>query len=122
MASPLNQFYHQAKRTNQIKVFEGSENFQRDFICIDDVINVNMFFYDNPGKSGILNCGTGSTTSFQEAARITSKTLNVPIITIPFPEILKGKYQVYTCADLTLLKKAGYQQNLKLLQQTTYNL
>lgn len=111
MASPLNQFYHQAKKTNEIKVFKGSENFQRDFICIDDVINVNMFFYDNPDKSGILNCGTGSTASFQDAARITSKVLNVPITTVPFPEILKGKYQAYTCANLTSLKKAGYQKD-----------
>jgi ADP-L-glycero-D-manno-heptose 6-epimerase len=121
MASPLNQFYHQAKNTNEIKVFEGSENFKRDFIFINDVINVNMFFYDNPEKSGIFNCGTGLTASFQDAARITSYILNVPIKTIPFPEILKGKYQAYTCADLTSLRNVGYQKEFTSFKNAAVN-
>lgn len=108
MASPLNQFFHQAKKDGEIKVFEGSENFHRDFISVEDVVDVNMFFLENRRVSGIFNCGTGGTATFQDAADITSKALNVPIKTVPFPEVLKGKYQKYTCADLTTLRNAGY--------------
>ena len=63
---------------------------------------------ENQSVSGIFNCGTGNTATFQDAADITSKALNIPIKTVPFPEVLKGKYQKYTCADLTALRNVGY--------------
>lgn len=110
MASPINQFFRQAKSIEKIKVFEGSENFKRDFICVDDVVDVNMFFYKNENISGIFNCGTGQTATFQDAADVVSVEMNVPIEKIPFPDILKGKYQSYTCADLSSLRSAGYKK------------
>jgi len=110
MASPINQFFRQAKSIEKIKVFEGSENFKRDFICVDDVVDVNMFFYENKNISGIFNCGTGQTASFQDAADMVSSKLNIPVERTPFPDILKGKYQSYTCADLSLLRSVGYKK------------
>ena len=107
MASPINQFCRQSITDDEIRLFEGSENFVRDFVHIDDIVKVNMFFFNNPAKVGIYNCGTGLTSSFHEAATIVSEKTGAPLKTIPFPENLKNKYQEHTKANLETLRSIG---------------
>lgn len=109
MASVPFHFYNQANENGEIKVFEGSENFLRDFIFVEDVVKVVKFFMDS-GVSGIYNCGTGEERSFMDMAEIFVKLHGESKINvIPFPDHLKGKYQAYTKADLTNLRDAGFQ-------------
>jgi len=119
MASVVFQFYNQILKEGKIKLFEGSENFKRDFIYVKDVVNVNMFFFDNPDKKGIFNCGTGNARSFLDIAKIMQHLYDkdVKIEFIPFPEQLKGKYQTFTEADLTNLKATGYGNNFYSLEE-----
>ena len=56
MASPINQFARQAIENNEIKVFEGSENFHRAFIHVDDIVKINMHFMRKSEDVGIYNC------------------------------------------------------------------
>ena len=67
-ASPYTKFTKQAQEDKIIKVFEGSENYKRDFICVNDVCQIHekMFQID---KSGIWNVGTGKPVSFDTVAR-----------------------------------------------------
>lgn len=99
------------------KLFEGSDNFKRDFIYVEDVAAVNLWFWEN-GVSGIFNCGTGRAESFQEVA---DAALNYhqkgEIEYIPFPEKLKGRYQAYTLADQTKLRAAGYDKPFKTVAE-----
>ena len=97
-ASPYCQFERQAKENGVVRVFEGSENFKRDFIQVNEVIETHLRFL-RVRESGVWNVGTGKTTSFLDVA----KSFGVPIETIPMPENLKHSYQKYTCADLTKL-------------------
>ena len=97
MASVAFHMFNQIKNNEPMKLFEGSENFRRDFIYVDDVVSVNMFFYENPDKSGIFNCGTGHAESFCEIANaLHEKYKDAKVEYIPFPESLKGKYQTFT--------------------------
>lgn len=90
------------------QVFEGSEGFLRDFVCVDDVVAVNLHFLENP-CNGIFNCGTGKERSFDDLARISQSLVGKGRIEyVAFPDDLRGKYQTYTCADLTALRRAGY--------------
>ncbi|MGL1935554.1 MAG: ADP-glyceromanno-heptose 6-epimerase [Fibrobacterales bacterium] len=110
MASVIYHFHNQIKENGTLKIFEGSEDFIRDFIYVNDVVDVNLFLLENPGVSGIFNVGTGKAESFMSIAKIMSEeNNNAPIETIPFPDHLKGKYQKYTQADLTNLRQAGYE-------------
>ncbi|MGE9553142.1 ADP-glyceromanno-heptose 6-epimerase [Erwinia amylovora] len=99
------------------KLFEGSDNFKRDFIYVEDVAAVNLWFWQN-GVSGIFNCGTGRAESFQEVA---DAALNFhqegEIEYIPFPEKLKGRYQAFTLADQTKLRAAGYDKPFKTVAE-----
>jgi len=97
MASPIHKFLNQSKNTGVIKVFEGSENFSRDFIHISDVINITEAATDFP--SGIYNVGTGIDRTFLDVAKIISQLINSEIIEIPFPDQLVGKYQDFTRSD-----------------------
>ena len=76
-----------------------------------------MFFFDNPDKSGIFNCGTGHAESFCEIANaLKEKYTDAKVEYIPFPDSLKGKYQTFTESDITKLRSAGYDKpftNLK---------
>ena len=108
MASPINQFTRQAIENKAINVFEGSENYLRDFVHIDDIVKINMHFMRKSEFVGIYNCGSGETNSFMDAAKIVSSVTEAKIKTVPFPEKLKDKYQSYTKADITNLRRAGF--------------
>lgn len=96
-ASPFSKFKKQIKETGKLKLFEGSDNFLRDFVCVDDVINVVL---NNKMSSGIYDLGTGTPTSFQTVAELVAKKEGGTIEYIPFPDHLVGKYQTYTCANM----------------------
>jgi len=95
-ASPISKFTKQIKETGKLKLFEGSDKFLRDFVCVDDVVNVVL---NNDAPSGIYDLGTGNPISFQKVAELITKKEGGEIELIPFPEHLQGKYQTYTCAD-----------------------
>lgn len=112
MASVAFHLFSQIKLGENMKIFEGSENFLRDFIYIDDVVSVNNFFFENEKISGIFNCGTGVGESFLEIAKALKEIYTKSNIEyIPFPEALKGKYQKFTQADLTNLRNVGYSKS-----------
>jgi len=94
-ASPVSKFTKQVKDVGALKLFEGSDKFLRDFICVDDVVDIVL---NNDKPSGIYDLGTSNPTSFQEVGELVAEKYNGIIKYIPFPEHLKGKYQTYTCA------------------------
>ena len=115
MASVVYKFFKQ-KSSGKIKLFEGSEKFRRDFVHVDDVVDVNLFFYENPQISGIYNVGTGVDRSFKEIANIFVDRYSVEIETMHMPEKLINRYQDYTCSDNTKLLSVYDKKFLSLEQ------
>ena len=93
MASVVKQFFNQIKQNNKIKIFKNSENYLRDFVHIDDVLNVNMHFFENDQISGIYNCGTSKARSFYDIAKIMNSRYNFDIQEIAMPNNLINRYQ-----------------------------
>lgn len=108
MASTIFQFLNQIKDNGIVKPFKGSDKFLRDFIFIEDLINVNLFFYHNKDKNGIFNCGTGHERSFIDIINNLQKYYKFDTIEIDMPEGLMEKYQTFTQANLTNLQTIGY--------------
>lgn len=140
MASVAYHFFNQYRADGFVKLFEGCDGYAnggqlRDFVSVEDVVKVNMYFLDHPGKSGIFNLGTGNAQSFNDVAAATINTLRAEkgevaltleqmhqqqlIRYIPFPEQLKGKYQSYTQADITALREIGYAEPFLDVEQGT---
>ncbi len=132
MASVAYHFFNQYRANGKIKLFEGNEGYangeqRRDFVSVEDVVKVNLFFLDNPDKSGIFNLGTGRSQTFNDVAvsslnacrEIDGKSALALdemvaqgfIEYIAFPEALKGKYQSFTQADLSRLRSTGYAED-----------
>lgn len=101
-ASPHTQFEKQARETGIIKLFEGSENFCRDFVPVSYVTDIHKRFL-NVRESGVWNVGTGTATSFLSVAQQIAEQYGASIQIVPFPNHLKAHYQKYTCADNTKL-------------------
>jgi len=99
-ASPISKFTKQIRETGKLKLFKGSDKFLRDFICVDDVVDIVLY---NRAESGIYDLGTGTPISFQEVAELVAEKEKGEIEYIDFPEHLKGKYQTNTKADMKWL-------------------
>lgn len=113
MASVAFHFNNQVLEDGEARLFEGSEGYGngeqlRDFVYVDDVCDVNLWFLDNPGVAGIYNAGTGRSQSFNDVANaVIAWHGKGRIRYIPFPDHLKGAYQSFTQADLTQLRDSG---------------
>ena len=97
-ASVFTKFQHQAKK-GKITLFEGSNNFKRDFVCVDDIVQVHRQMIWKQHIEGVFNVGTGTATSFETIGKAFSAKLDVPIEYVPMPDNLQGQYQKYTKAD-----------------------
>ena len=97
-ASPVSKFIKQAQRNGEIKIFEKSEKYKRDFVSIDDVCGIHYRMLDNDA-SGIFNVGTGRTISFRDIAEIVKSNSHTTITETPMPKELKSQYQKFTKAD-----------------------
>jgi ADP-L-glycero-D-manno-heptose 6-epimerase len=100
-ASPHHKFKKQLEETGKIKLFEGSEDFYRDFISVEELIEKKLYCLENK-QSGIYDVGTGNPKSFYEVAVEIGGSDSV-IEWIPMPENLKEHYQKYTKANMDWL-------------------
>ena len=120
MASVLHHFTPQLLQTGTIRMFEGSGGYadgeqRRDFVFVDDLARINMFFAgllpESPLKpvQAIVNAGTGQARTFKAVAEALMQVHRAGRIEfIPFPGDLKNRYQHFTEADLGGLREAGY--------------
>lgn len=112
-ASPFYQFEQQALLTGEIRIFEGSENYKRDFVPVEDVCKI-QYALSTVNESGIFDLGTGSQKSFKDVAEIVASKHDAKIITIPFPEHLKEHYQYNTLADMSKVKSTINRYNIDI--------
>ena len=138
MASVAFHNFNQFRAEGKVKLFGDYNGYApgeqtRDFVSIEDVVKVKLFFFDHPEKSGIFNLGTGRAQPFNDVATSVVNTLRVldgktPLTLaeqveqglieyIPFPDALRGKYQCYTQADQTKLRAAGYDAAFLTVQE-----
>jgi ADP-L-glycero-D-manno-heptose 6-epimerase len=82
----------------------------RDFIWVEDCVDVMLWFYKEKDKSGLFNLGTGQGRSFKDMAEAVFKACGKPtkINYVDMPNALRNKYQYFTQADMSKLHAAGY--------------
>ncbi|SDV51087.1 ADP-glyceromanno-heptose 6-epimerase [Chitinasiproducens palmae] len=139
MASVAFHNFNQFREEGRVKLFGEYNGYAagaqtRDFVSVEDVVKVNLFFFDHPDRSGIFNLGTGAAQPFNDIARTVVNTLNAietgaapatlealvasgKIEYIPFPDALRGKYQCFTQADIGALRSAGYDAPFLTVEQ-----
>jgi ADP-L-glycero-D-manno-heptose 6-epimerase len=128
MASVAFHHFNQYRDSGKVKLFGdyggyGPGQQSRDFVFVEDVVKVNLWFLEHPDRSGIFNLGSGQTQPFNDVAHATVNACRAhrgeeplslaqlvaqeTVQYVPFPEALIGKYQCHTQADLTTLRSTG---------------
>lgn len=133
MASVAFHQFNQFKADGKVRLFGeyggyGAGQQSRDFVYVDDVVAVNLWFLDHPEKSGIFNLGSGVAQPFNDVATSVIASLAGRQLTaddaaaaglidyVAFPDALRGKYQCFTQADLSALREAGCQHQFADVQ------
>lgn len=115
MASVAFKLHNQVLAGEKLKLFGAYDGYEagmqsRDFVYIEDVVKVNLWFMQNSDKSGIFNLGPAKAEPFKNIAEaVIDFHGQGEIEYIPFPDHLKGAYQSFTQADNTVLRNAGYE-------------
>ncbi len=128
MASVAFHHFQQLRETGKVRLFGdhggyGPGQQSRDFVFVDDVVAVNLWFLQHPDRSGIFNLGSGRAQPFNDVALAMvnadrARAGDAPLTLaemvaaglveyVPFPDALVGKYQCFTEADLSRLRGAG---------------
>ena len=128
MASVAFHQHHQFREQGRVKLFGEYGGYaageqRRDFVFVDDVVAVNLWFFDHPQARGLFNLGSGRAQPFNDVAlavvnakrqgtgqspfTLAQAVEQGAIEYIPFPDALRGKYQCFTQADLSALRAAG---------------
>jgi ADP-L-glycero-D-manno-heptose 6-epimerase len=123
MASTAYHFNNQVRAHGECRLFTGSDGYgdgeqRRDFVHVDDVVAMNLWFADHPERTGIFNAGTGRAQPFNDVAKsVIAWHGKGRIEYVPFPDNLVGRYQSYTQADLSNLRAAGYDREFMTVEQ-----
>jgi ADP-L-glycero-D-manno-heptose 6-epimerase len=128
MASVAFHHFEQFRSSGRVRLFGeyggyGPGEQSRDFVFVDDVVAVNLWFLAHPEASGIFNVGSGRAQPFNDIAAAVVNAMRAgggeaplplaelvragSIEYIEFPAALVGKYQCFTEADLGRLRSAG---------------
>ncbi|MCX6150698.1 MAG: ADP-glyceromanno-heptose 6-epimerase [Ignavibacteriales bacterium] len=129
MRSVVHKAFGQVKETGKVKLFKSYlKNYKdgeqlRDFIYVNDAVDMTLFFLENKDKNGIYNIGTGKARTWNDLVAILFKSMNkqINIEYIDMPETLKQKYQYFTQANLKKLFDAGYDKPITSLEDGIYD-
>jgi ADP-L-glycero-D-manno-heptose 6-epimerase len=117
MASVIFHTFHQIKNTGAMKLFKSHRpdfadgHQSRDFIYVKDILDMIVYLMNHQEcESGIYNFGTGKARTFLDLAKSTFVALDTAenISFIDTPEDIRDAYQYFTEANMTKMRKTGY--------------
>ncbi len=125
MRSVVCRAYEQIRDTGKVRLFKSyipeyaDGEQKRDFIYVKDAVSMVLFLIKQKCR-GIYNIGSGRAETWNSLASAVFKAMDKPVNIeyIDMPEHLRGKYQYYTCADITKLREAGYSAVVTPLEDT----
>jgi ADP-L-glycero-D-manno-heptose 6-epimerase len=126
MRSLVNKAYQQILETGKVRLFKSYKpefkdgEQMRDFLYVKDAVEMTIHFAETATTSGgLYNLGSGEANTWVTLSRaiFTALGREPQIEFIEMPEVLRGKYQYYTKADITKLRDTGYAKPLTRLPE-----
>lgn len=91
----------------------------RDFVYVDDCVRVMLWLAGSTAPNGLYNLGTGVARTFHDLVLAIGKALNTEV-RIDFREMpmsIRENYQYFTQANISKLRKAGYNERFHSLEE-----
>ncbi len=92
----------------------------RDFLYVKDAVDMTLFFLEKRIATGLYNLGSGAANKWNDLAAAIFRALGKPanVEYMEMPETIREKYQYYTCADISKIRKAGFGKSLTSLEDS----
>ena len=92
----------------------------RDFLYVKDAVDMTLFFLEKRIATGLYNLGSGAANKWNDLAAAIFKALgkSPSVVYMEMPETIREKYQYYTCADISKIRKAGFGKSLTSLEDS----
>lgn len=116
--SVIPQFFKQYQEEGYARLFI-TNGAKRDFVFVDDCVDVMIWMLEHPQVSGLFNVGTGVAATFEDVAECVAKSMGIePIIKhIEMPEGLARQYQFFTQSSTEKLRSVGYPYQMHSIHQ-----
>ena len=123
--SVMYKFYKELRDTHKIKLFKSYHTAyrdgeqQRDFVYVDDCVDVILWMLAHSSVKGLFNVGTGQARTFIDIANIINSHFDniADIEFIEMPLALQRHYQYHTCADISKLRMVGYKNTFHTIEE-----
>ncbi|MFZ1082139.1 MAG: NAD-dependent epimerase/dehydratase family protein, partial [Candidatus Kryptoniota bacterium] len=124
MRSVVLKAFEQIRSSDKMRLFKSYRNEYkdgeqvRDFIYVKDAVEMTLFFLENKKIGGLFNIGSGVANTWNKLAGSIFNALDrkLKVEYIDMPETIREKYQYFTCADISKIKKAGYTKPMTSLE------
>jgi ADP-L-glycero-D-manno-heptose 6-epimerase len=124
MRSVVHKAFEQVRDTGKVKLFKSrNPNYKdgeqmRDFVYIKDAVDMTLHFLEHKERVGLFNVGSGKARTWNDLVSALFAAMDVPakIEYIELVDHLADKYQYFTEANLTKIKKAGYKKPITSLE------
>lgn len=126
MRSLVNKAYQQILSTGRVQLFKSHKpefkdgEQMRDFLYVKDAVEMTIHFADQAtAAGGLFNLGSGEANTWLTLTRAIFAALGCDpqIDFVDMPEVLRGKYQYFTQADVAKLRAIGYARPMTSLQE-----
>jgi ADP-L-glycero-D-manno-heptose 6-epimerase len=126
MRSLVNKAYQQILSTGRVQLFKSHKpefkdgEQMRDFLYVKDAVEMTIHFADQATTAGgLFNLGSGEANTWLTLTRAIFAALgrDPQIDFVDMPEVLRGKYQYFTQADVSKLRATGYARPMTSLKE-----
>lgn len=124
MRSVVAKAHHEISATGELSLFKSYRpgiadgHQRRDFVYVDDAVDVVLHFLERRDLSGLYNCGTGTARTWLELAEAVFEAMDRPMAVrfVDMPEEMRARYQYFTQADVSRLRAAGFERDFRDLR------
>lgn len=116
MRSVVHKACGEIRQTGRVSLFRSHHpdfrdgEQQRDFLYVKDAVAMTLHLAQSATAAGIYNIGSGHAATWIDLVTPIFTALNLPVNIgfVDMPEVLRGKYQYHTCANIQRLLYSGW--------------
>lgn len=124
MRSVVHKAFEQISGKGEVNLFKSYKpeykdgEQMRDFIYVNDAVDMILHFLEDTEHHGLFNVGTGKARTWNDLVAPIFKALDKPVKInyTEMPEGMRDKYQYHTEADISKLRATGYNKPVTSLE------